>query len=58
MGLSGRFFKDPIYWRMQRFSEFTRLIREINRLEIRNKSKPRTVTDSKGRKRRIVPVKD
>lgn len=58
MSLSQSFFKDPCYWRFIPFHDFMTMIRKMNRKSEKDKKKPRTVTDEKGKKRRVVPVLD
>lgn len=48
----------PTYWRTVPFREFALLVKRLNRKSDEDRKKPRVITDKKGRKRRIVPVKD
>lgn len=48
----------PTYWRTVPFREFTLLIKRLNHKSDEDKKKPRTITDKKGKKRRVIPVKD
>lgn len=58
MNLSQGFMVAPTYWRTVPFREFALLVKRLNHKSDEDRKKPRVITDKKGRKRRIVPVKD
>lgn len=58
LNLSQAFMTPPNYWRTVPFREFCILMRRINKKHDSDQKKPKTITDRKGKKRRVVPVLD